>query len=100
MKRMARAIAVTTLFAAGGFACGQAVEDGVPSGLDASMLDAEMEPLIVVDGVIEEAREMEELRALDIERIDVIKGEAAIEAYGDRGRNGVVRITTKDESGS
>jgi outer membrane receptor for Fe3+-dicitrate len=31
----------------------------------------------------------------DIDRIDVIKGPSAIEKYGEKGKNGVVSITTK-----
>jgi hypothetical protein len=53
-------------------------------------------PLVIVDGVImgREA-DLEEINALDIESIEVVKGEAALEAYGERARDGLIRITTK-----
>ena len=95
MKRTARAIAVTTLIAAGGVACGQAGEEGVTTILETSVTDADVQPLIVLDGEIQETRNMDELNALEIEHVEVIKGEAATNEYGDRGRNGVVKITTK-----
>lgn len=38
--------------------------------------------------------ELEEINSLDIERIEVVKGEAARALYGDRARNGLIRIET------
>lgn len=53
-------------------------------------------PLVIVDGVIQsEGGSMEDLRALDIDRVEVIKGSAAIELYGEQASNGVIEITTK-----
>ena len=53
-------------------------------------------PLVIVDGVIQsEGTSLEDLRALDIDRVEVIKGSAAIELYGERASNGVIEITTK-----
>lgn len=57
------------------------------------------EPLIVVDGEFHEGA-LSVLAPEDIERIDVLKGEAAIGVYGDAGRDGVVRITTRDAAGT
>ena len=37
-----------------------------------------------------------ELDPNTIERIDVIKGQSAIDQYGNKGKNGVVVITTKE----
>jgi TonB family protein len=51
-------------------------------------------PLYVVDGVIVADRSALDLDALDIESIEVIKGSAAAARYGERGKNGVVLITT------
>lgn len=56
-------------------------------------------PLIVVDGVIMREAVLADLAAYDIERIEVVKGEAAREIYGERAANGVVNITTKEGRG-
>ncbi|MYC86876.1 MAG: TonB family protein [Gemmatimonadales bacterium] len=54
-------------------------------------------PLIVVNGVIQsEGTSLGDLQALDIDHVEVIKGAAAIELYGERATNGVVEITTKN----
>lgn len=53
-------------------------------------------PLIIVDGVIQsEGASMEDVQALDIDRVEIVKGERAIELYGERASNGVVEITTR-----
>ncbi|WP_315818190.1 hypothetical protein [Paraflavitalea speifideaquila] len=39
-----------------------------------------------------------ELKAENIERIDVLKGESAESEYGSSGKNGVIRITTKKKA--
>jgi TonB-dependent SusC/RagA subfamily outer membrane receptor len=52
-------------------------------------------PLVIVDGVVIPSELMEVLRPDDIENIEVLKGGAAIEAYGERGRSGVIHITTR-----
>ena len=55
-----------------------------------------MDPLIVIDGVIQSLEVgMSNLEALDIVHVEVIKGDAAIRLYGERAKNGVVDITTK-----
>ncbi len=57
------------------------------------------EPLIVIDGVIQaEGASKEELGALDIDHIEIIKGPAAGAMYGDRARDGVIQVTTKNAS--
>jgi TonB family protein len=53
------------------------------------------DPLFIVDGVIVGDRSMIDFEALDVERIEVIKGQAAESLYGERAKNGVVQITTK-----
>ncbi len=55
---------------------------------------ATTEPLILVDGEAFEGA-LSDLDAETIERIDVLKGKAATDAYGDRGKNGVVLVTSK-----
>lgn len=58
-------------------------------------------PLFVVDGVIQgpDVR-LRDLGPLDIDHIEIIKGEAARTLYGDRARDGVVQITTKEGAAS
>ena len=52
-------------------------------------------PLIVVDGKIVKYGSMKNLDANDIESVSVLKGESATALYGDKGKNGVILITTK-----
>jgi len=53
-------------------------------------------PLYVVDNKIEESDfNLKTIAPNDIERIDVLKDEAAIEKYGDKAKDGVIEITTK-----
>lgn len=56
--------------------------------------DAAEHPLFIVDGVITDLTP-EEARALDIERVEVVRGEAARTAAGERGADGVILITTR-----
>ena len=56
-------------------------------------LNANQNPLYVVDGVVDVAPEM--INSSDIETIDVLKDAAATSIYGAKGANGVVLITTK-----
>jgi TonB-linked SusC/RagA family outer membrane protein len=51
------------------------------------------EPLYVVDGIIRPS--LNDLSALDIESIQVLKDAASTSIYGARGSNGVVVVTTK-----
>ena len=50
-------------------------------------------PLIVVDGIPD--RNIDELNAIDIEAVSVLKDAASIAVYGARAANGVVLVTTK-----
>ena len=73
----------------------QLVDDPQANQLEApAEITPENPPLIVVDGVITAWR-IADLEALDISRIEVVKGGAALESYGDRGTNGVIIVTTK-----
>ena len=75
-------------------------QDGAPDVFVRTTMDDEA-PLVIVDGVIQsEGTGLADLRALDIDHVEVIKGERAIELYGERARNGVVTITTKDGAGA
>lgn len=56
----------------------------------------EERPLLVIDGVIRsDDPTLAEIDELDIERVEIIRGQAARGLYGSRARNGVVEITTK-----
>ncbi|MBY5956904.1 TonB family protein [Membranicola marinus] len=56
--------------------------------------------LIVLDGYIigraDDSRNLKHVDPDNIESISVLKGEVAIEKYGDQGKNGVIILTTKD----
>ena len=58
-------------------------------------------PLIFIDGVeLETGSEgLSSLNPDDIESIEVIKGEAAADLYGERAENGVIRILTIESPG-
>lgn len=65
-------------------------------------LDGDDAPVIFVDGERVEGGvgALDDLSPDEIESIEVIKGPAAAEAYGEEGREGVIRITTKAAAGS
>ncbi|WP_405381123.1 M56 family metallopeptidase [Maribacter sp. LLG6340-A2] len=58
-------------------------------------IDDDKEPLIYIDGEKSNHKTLNELDPSNIEKMNVIKGEAAITKYGKSARNGVVEITTK-----
>ncbi len=55
-------------------------------------------PLIIIDGVIT-TNSFDELVALDIESMEVVKGAAGASLYGSRAANGVIQIRTKRGTG-
>ena len=57
--------------------------------------DSSDRPLIVIDGVISENKNMNQIPPTDIKSINVIKGTGATEKYGQKGEKGVVEISTK-----
>lgn len=57
--------------------------------------DGKDEPLYYVDGKKAKAKDIREIDPNNIERMDVLKGNGAIEKYGKKAKNGVVEITTK-----
>lgn len=62
--------------------------------LDSSRSTAQ--PLIVIDGVIAEgSTTLNSIRPEQIQSVEVIKGAAARTIYGERGVNGVIKVTTK-----
>lgn len=71
------------------------VEEGSPTFRVRGSGDAP-DPLVVVDGVI--VSDPDFLSSMDpdlVESVEVIKGAAAEDLYGERGANGVIHITTK-----
>lgn len=67
-----------------------------------SGLDTESSPLIVVDGIPLDTRELASgrnplnfINAADVEDVTVLKDASAAAIYGSRGANGVIMITTK-----
>ena len=54
-------------------------------------------PLHIIDGVKETPESRRSYDPQEIESINVLKGEAAIAAYGEEGKNGVMEITTKQD---
>jgi len=52
-------------------------------------------PLIIVDGAIMNVGNLDELGALDIESVEVVKGAAGASLYGTRAAKGVITIKTK-----
>lgn len=61
------------------------------------------QPVIYIDGVRVKDDRDEALRQLSsdqIDRVEVLKGDAAKEHYGSEARNGVIQIVTKSREGS
>lgn len=67
----------------------------VPAENPKIRLSGDQDALIIVDGVPLEEGERVEIDEARISEMNVLKGEASIEKYGDRAANGVVEITTK-----
>ncbi|RYF75064.1 MAG: hypothetical protein EOO39_07535, partial [Cytophagaceae bacterium] len=55
----------------------------------------EKEPLIILDGKEISQEEMKAIDTNTIQSINVLKDISAFSTYGEKGRNGVVQITTK-----
>tara|TARA_R110001583_G_scaffold65272_3_gene188703 strand:+ start:568 stop:2280 length:1713 start_codon:yes stop_codon:yes gene_type:complete len=53
------------------------------------------DPLFLVDGEEITKQEMNDISPETIDKVEVLKGESATKKYGDKGKNGVVIITTK-----
>lgn len=50
----------------------------------------------MIDGVIQsESATLSDVRALDIDHVEIMKGAAAASLYGSCAQNGVIEITTK-----
>jgi TonB-dependent SusC/RagA subfamily outer membrane receptor len=53
------------------------------------------DPLIVADGIITDYKSMDNIDPETIQSISVLKEESATSKYGEKGKNGVIEITTK-----
>ena len=62
-----------------------------------TVLTADKEPLIVVNGVIVKKDVLTSMDPNDIASISVLKGASAAAIYGERSKNGVVVITLKSK---
>lgn len=73
---------------------------GEPGSYDTSMdIRGLGSPLIVIDGVVREASDLQRLEANDIESVTVLK-DASAAIYGMRASNGVLLVTTRKGAGS
>ncbi|THD66538.1 M56 family peptidase [Robertkochia marina] len=54
-------------------------------------------PLMIVDGKETEKDVLKDMDPDQIDKIEVLKGEKAIEKYGEKGKNGAMLITTKKQ---
>lgn len=66
-----------------------------PSQLDVKSINGK-QPLLVIDGVFTESKKLEDIAPNTIQSMSVWKDEKAIEKYGDKGKNGVIELTTKN----
>ncbi|HTK19557.1 MAG TPA: M56 family metallopeptidase [Mucilaginibacter sp.] len=66
---------------------------GAKSNNDQLTIDGKGQPLFIIDG--KEAKSIKNINASDIQSISVLKDGTAEKKYGEKGKNGVVEITTK-----
>jgi hypothetical protein len=60
-----------------------------------SRVNGAYHPLIVVDGVIKEYKFLEAVNPNDIQSIEVLKDQKAIDRFGEKAKNGVILVTMK-----
>ncbi|MDD3721243.1 MAG: M56 family metallopeptidase [Lutibacter sp.] len=58
-------------------------------------LDSKVFPLIIFEGKEISKEEMQKIKPENIKSMEVLKGESAIEKYGDKGKDGIIIITKK-----
>jgi TonB-dependent SusC/RagA subfamily outer membrane receptor len=58
--------------------------------------DADAKPLFILDGKEVSKEVIDDLDSEKIEKMEVLKGDSATKKYGDKGKDGVILITTKD----
>lgn len=74
---------------------GKAVAIVIRDTIDLTGLSPDSTPLYYMDGVLISPEDMNAVKTSDIEYMRVLKGEDAIRSYGEKGRNGVIIITTR-----
>ena len=84
----------TVLNASGRPGAAPAIMLRAPQSLNASAGGRSQEPLMIVDGVVQQGS-MRDIDPQDIENVEVVKGAAASTLYGSRAAQGVIQITTK-----
>ncbi|MEP5339614.1 MAG: M56 family metallopeptidase [Algibacter sp.] len=57
-------------------------------------------PLIIIDGKESEKSKLDDLNQSNVENVTVLKDDNAIRLYGEKGKNGVILITTKKQNKS
>jgi len=62
-------------------------------------MDGKNSPLFIVDDEIVEEDEIQEINPNQIDRVEVIKDSESVKQYGNKGKDGVVKIFTKKNSG-
>ncbi|MBZ4040753.1 M56 family metallopeptidase [Flavobacterium hibisci] len=70
------------------------IQTRADSSSDKINIRSSEKPLIIIDGKITN-KSTDDLDQQDIQQIDVLKDQAATSKYGDKGKNGVILITTK-----
>ena len=58
----------------------------------------EKEPLFIVDGKVISKKEMNDIDPNNIDKVEVVKGDGAIQNYGEKGANGVIIIKRKEKN--
>lgn len=81
---------------------GRMMSDSLPGGINLHIRDGQSgkeKPLIIIDGV-EQIKDdaIDKLNPNIIESISVLKDESAVKLYGERAKDGVILITTKNAS--
>jgi TonB-dependent SusC/RagA subfamily outer membrane receptor len=56
---------------------------------------ASKDPLVIIDGKSQDYSKLKKLNPKNIENITVLKDQSAADIYGDKGKNGVILVTTK-----
>jgi hypothetical protein len=67
------------------------------TAIDVRSAEPGKSPLIIVDGK-ETNLKMQQIDSYSVESISVLKGESAIQKYGEKAKDGAVEITTKKDS--
>ena len=75
-------------------------QDNLSSGKGTIQLQSKISesPLYVLNGKLLSLDEMKNTNPNTIYSINVLKGESATKKYGDKGKNGVIELITKDEN--